>query len=103
MLFDKDLFIDIMRLDVHPDLAAQEYLMNVQFRIQNNSSLDIDNLSVKVIFKSGNKQIQEFTQKIFDETRIFKAGMLTPPIVISASESYKDKKVISNISRGVAR
>ena len=94
LLFDKDLFIDIMRVDVHPDLAAQEYLMNVQFRIQNNSSLDIDNLSVKVIFKSGNKQIQEFTQKIFDETRIFKAGMLTPPIVISASESYKDKKVI---------
>lgn len=92
LLFDKDLFVDVMRLDIQPDFAAQEYLMNIQFRLQNNSSLDIDNLSVKVIFKSGNKEIQNFTQKIFDENRVFKAGSLTAPVVISASTSYKDKK-----------
>ena len=93
LLFDKDLFIDVIRVDIHPDFAAQEYLMNVQFRLQNNSGLDIDNLSVKVIFKIGNKQIKEFSQKIFDETRIFKVGTITAPIVISASESYLDKNL----------
>ena len=88
LLYDNDLFINVTKLDVHTDIAAQEYIMNVQFTLENNSSLDIENLSVKAVFKNGDNIIQTYTQKIFDETRIFEAGTVTMPILISASEAY---------------
>lgn len=91
LLYDKDLFIDVTKFDVNTDIAAQEYIINVQFTLQNNSGLDIENMSVKAIFKDGNQVIQTFTQKIFDETRIFEAGSVTHPILISASEPYYNK------------
>lgn len=88
LLYDKDLFIAVNKIDIHTDIAAQEYIMNVQFTLQNNSSLDIENLSIKAVFKDGDKVIQTYTQKIFDETRIFAAGTVTPPIALSVSEAY---------------
>lgn len=88
LLYDKDLFFDVMKLDVNTDIAAQEHIINLQFRLQNNSSLDIGNLYVKAVFKDGDKIIQTSTQQLYDETRVFKAGATTPPISISASEPY---------------
>ena len=88
LLYDKDLFFDVMKLDVNTDIAAQEHIINLQFRLQNNSSLDIGNLYVKAVFKDGDKIFQTSTQQLYDETRVFKAGATTPPISISASEPY---------------
>ncbi len=88
LLYDKDLFFDVMKLDVNNDIAAQEHIINLQFRLQNNSSLDISNLYVKAVFKDGDKIFQTSTQQLYDETRVFKAGVTTPPISISASEPY---------------
>ncbi len=98
LLYDKDLFISVNKIDVNTDIAAQEYIMNVQFTLQNNSSLDIENLSIKAVFKDGDKVIQTLTQKIFDETRVFEAGTVTPPISISASESYNGTNKNDNLS-----
>ena len=91
LLYEKDIFFDVMKLDVNTDIAAQEHILNLQFRLQNNSSLDIGNLYVKAVFKDGDKIFQTSTQQLYDETRVFKAGETTPPISISASEPY-DKK-----------
>ena len=66
--------------------------------MQNNSGLDIENLSIKAVFKDGNKVFQTLTQKIFDETRVFEAGTVTPPISISASESYNGTNKKDNLS-----
>ena len=88
LLYNKDLFVDVMKMDVNLDLAAQEYLLNLQFRLQNNSSLDIDNLYVRAVFKDGDTVIKAYTQQIFDKTRVFEAGAITPPIVLSASEPF---------------
>lgn len=93
LLYDKDLFFDVMKLDVNTDIAAQEHLINLQFRLQNNSSLDIGNLYVRAVFKDGDKIFQTSTQQLFDETRVFKAGDTTPPISISAAEPY-DKNYV---------
>lgn len=98
LLYDKDLFISVNKLDVNTDIAAQEYIMNMQFTLQNNSSLDIENLSIRAVFKDGDKVIQTLTQKIFDETRVFEAGTVTPPISISASESYNGSNRGDNLS-----
>lgn len=95
LLYEKDLFFDVMKLDVNTDIAAQEHIINLQFRLQNNSSLDIGNLYVKAVFKDGDKIFQTSTQQLYDETRVFKAGVTTPPISISASEPY-DKKYNPN-------
>ena len=92
LLYDKDLFVDVIKIDVNTDLAAQEYLLNFQFRLQNNSDLDIDNLYVRAVFKDGNNIIKAYTQQIFDKTRIFEAGTITPPIVLSASEPFNGGK-----------
>ncbi len=96
LLYDKDLFVDVMKMDVHADLAAQEYLLNLQFRLQNNSDLDIDNLYVRAVFKDGDEVIKAYTQQIFDKTRIFEAGTITPPIVLSASEPFDEKSKPNN-------
>lgn len=98
LLYDKDLFISVNKLDVNTDIAAQDYIMNMQFTLQNNSSLDIENLSIRAVFKDGDKVIQTLTQKIFDETRVFEAGTVTPPISISASESYNGSNRGDNLS-----
>lgn len=98
LLYDKDLFVSVNKLDVNTDIAAQEYIMNMQFTLQNNSSLDIENLSIRAVFKDGDKVIQTLTQKIFDETRVFEAGTVTPPISISASESYNGSNRGDNLS-----
>ena len=95
LLYEKDIFFDVMKLDVNTDIAAQEHILNLQFRLQNNSSLDIGNLYVKAVFKDGDKIFQTSTQQLYDETRVFKAGETTPPISISASEPY-DKKYNSD-------
>lgn len=87
LLYEQDLFVDVMKLNAYLDKESNDYVMNFMFRLQNNSSLDINNLSIKVILKDGNKIIQSFTQKIFDEERVFSAGMTTPPIVINATEN----------------
>lgn len=98
LLYDKDLFLSLDKFDIHTDIAAEEYIINVQFTLQNNSSLDIENLSVRAVFKDGDKVVQTYTQKIFDETRIFEAGSVTPPILISASESYIDNNKQDDIT-----
>ena len=91
LLYDKDLFVDIVTLDTNPGIAENKYLVNLQFKIQNNSYLDIDNLTVKVIFKLDDVEIKNFVQKIYDGTSTFKVGDLTPPISINFTESYNSK------------
>lgn len=93
LLYDKDLFFDVMKLDVNTDIAEKEHIINLQFRLQNNSSLDIGNLYVRAVFKDGDKIFQTSTQQLYDDMRVFKAGDTTPPISISAAEPY-DKNYV---------
>jgi len=90
ILYPKDLFIDVVKSEIKTDIAAKEFIYTIQFTLQNNSDLDIDNLTINAVVKDNNKVIQNFNQKIYDEIRIFKAGSVSPPLVISASETYKN-------------
>ena len=92
LLYEKDLFIDVFKTEIKIDLAAKEYIATLQFNLQNNSGLDIENLTVQAIFKDNGNVIQNFNQKIFDEVKTFKAGQVTTPIVVSASEPYKNNQ-----------
>ena len=92
LLYEKDLFIDVFKTEIKIDIAAKEYITTLQFNLQNNSGLDIENLTVQAIFKDNGNVIQNFNQKIFDEVKIFKAGQVTTPIVVSASEPYKNNQ-----------
>lgn len=92
LLYDKDLFIDVFKIDIKTDMAAKEYIATLQFNLQNNSGLDIENLTIRAIFKDNGKLIQDFNQKIFDDIKIFKAGQVTTPIVVSASSPYKNNQ-----------
>ena len=92
LLNSNDLFIDVIKQDIKADLAAQEFIVTLQFTLQNNSDLDIDNLTIYAIFKDNDNIIQKYKQKIYDDIKIFKKGEVSPPIVISASELYKNHK-----------
>ncbi len=92
LLNSNDLFIDVIKQDIKADLAAQEFIVTLQFTLQNNSDLDIDNLTIYAIFKDNDNIIQKYKQKIYDDIKIFKKGEVSPPIVISASELYKNRK-----------
>lgn len=92
LLYDKDLFIDVFKTEIKTDMAAKEYIATLQFSLQNNSGLDIENLTIQAIFKDNGNLIQNFKQKIFDEVKIFKAGQVTTPIVVSASSPYKNNQ-----------
>lgn len=90
ILYPKDLFIDVTKTDIKTDIAAQEFILTIQFTLQNNSDLNIDNLTIRTIVKDDNTVIQNFNQKIYDDVRIFKSGTISPPVIVSASESYKN-------------
>jgi len=90
MLYDTDLFVDIMKLDVFINEETQNYVVNFLFKLQNNSDLDISNLSISVVLKDGDKVVQTYEQKIFDEDRVFRKEDITPPIVITVSEKVKN-------------
>lgn len=92
LLSNKDLFIDVQKTDIITDIAAQDYVVTLKFNLQNNSGLNIDNLTIHAIFKDNNNVIQNFNQKIYDDTKIFKAGEVSPPIVVCASEPYKNNQ-----------
>ncbi len=92
ILYNKDLFINIINSSISINENKKEYLMNLQFKMQNNSVHDIDNLTIDIIFKDQNQVIQSFTQKIFDKGRVFTAGTITPSIDINAAESFKDQQ-----------
>lgn len=92
ILYEKDLFIDIVKSEIKTDIAAKEFILTLQFTLQNNSDLDIDNLTINAIVKDNGNVIQNFNQKIYDEVRIFKAGTVSPPLIVSASEPYKNRR-----------
>ncbi|MBR2525648.1 tetratricopeptide repeat protein [bacterium] len=92
LLYNKDLFIDIKKSEIKTDIAAKEFILTIQFTLQNNSDLDIDNLTINAIVKDNGKVIQNFNQKIYDDLRIFKAGTVSPPLIVSASEPYKNRR-----------
>ena len=92
ILYSNDLFIDILKSDIKTDIAAKEFILTIQFTLQNNSDLDIDNLTINAIVKDGDKVIQNFNQKIYDDVRIFKKGIVSPPVIVSASEPYKNRR-----------
>ena len=91
VLYNKDLFIDVTKTEIRADIAAQEFIATLQFTLQNNSGLDIDNLTIHAVFKDGDTVINNYKQKIYDDIKIFKAGEVSPPIVVSASEPYKNR------------
>lgn len=97
LLYNNDLFIDVTKSEIKPDYAAQEYIVTLQFNLQNNSGLDIDNLTINAIFKDNGKIIQNYNQKVFDDVRIFKSGDVSYPILVSASDSYKENGQSGNI------
>lgn len=90
LLYNGDLFIDVTKTEIKPDYAAQEYIITLQFNLQNNSGLDIDNLTVNAVFKDNGNVIQNYSQKVFDDVKVFKAGDVSSTIIISAADSYKD-------------
>lgn len=92
ILQDKDLFVSITKKEIKTDIAAEEFITTIQFTLQNNSGLDIENLTIHAIFKDGNKIIQNHSQKIFDDIKIFKAGSVSSPILVSASNTYKNNR-----------
>lgn len=92
LLYNKDLFIDVVRSEIKTDIAAKEFILTLQFTLQNNSDLDIDNLTINAIVKDKDKIIQNFNQKVYDDVRIFKAGTVSPPLIVSASEPYKNRR-----------
>lgn len=92
LLYKKDLFFDKIKSDVKYDLAAKSYLINLQFKLQNNSGLDINNLSVISVFQDNDTEISTQNQKIATENNVFKAGITTPIITTGAIEKYKNSE-----------
>lgn len=90
LLYKKDLFFDKVKSNIKYDLAAKSYLINLQFKLQNNSGLDINNLTVISVFQDNEKEIYTQNQKIANENNIFKAGITTPIITTGAIEKYKN-------------
>lgn len=92
IIYPKDLFIDVVKSEIKTDIAAKEFIYTMHFTLQNNSDLDIDNLTISAVVKDNDNIIQNFNQKIYDDTRIFKAGTVSPQFIVSASEPYKNRR-----------